>query len=58
MAELLDVKAKARRVSVEDGIGFGIEVVLEGVVLDDIVKSINTALVAGGSPQRVETVEK
>lgn len=58
MAEILDVKIKTRRVNIEDGIGFGVEVVLEGVVLEDIVKSINTALVAGGSPQRVETVDR
>lgn len=58
MAEILDVKVKVRRVYVEDNMGFGIDAVLEGVILKDITKSINTALVAKGSDQRIKVVDK
>ena len=56
--DILDVKVKVRRVYVEDNMGFGIDAVLEGVFLKDIVKSINTALVAKGSDQRLKIVDK
>ena len=56
--DIVDVKVKVRRVYVEDNMGYGIDAVLEGVNLKDIVKSINTALVVKGSDQRVKVVDK
>lgn len=56
--EILDIKVKVRKVRAEDSSGFGIGSILEGVILKDVVKSVNTALVAKGSKSRVQVVEK
>jgi len=56
--EILDIKIKVRRAIIEDGTGFGINATLEGVQLDEIVKAINTALIAKGSSLRVDIKEK
>ena len=54
MTEFLDVKMKVRKVGVQDGIGFGVEVVLEGVDLQEIIRATNTALNAKGSKTRID----
>ena len=54
MSELIDIKVKVRRVGVQDGMGFGVEVVLEDVNLQCLVNAINAGLHARGSKTRVE----
>ena len=54
MCELIDVKVKVRRVEVQDGMGFGVETVLEGVNLQGLINAINGSLHAKGSKIRVE----
>ncbi len=57
MVELLDIRVKARSVKTEDGPGFGIQVDMNGVNFEDIIRATNTALVARGSSRRIGEVK-